>query len=274
MPGGEDGETAEGARPEDPVARFDTRLHRFFQFVFARFCRRHARALRVSRQGWPLVLPEGAPVVVFANHPSWWDGIAFMLLSTRALPSRRMFVPMDAEALGRYRFMARIGVFGVDQSSLRGALSFLRSAERVLADPGHALWINAPGQFQDSRARPVVIAAGVVRLAEIAPGAVFVPLALEYPFWSERKAEMLAGFGAPLRGADLAALPRPERARRMREALTATMDRLATDAISREPERFHTLLQGREGMGGFYDWWRRAVAALRGRRFDPRHAAE
>jgi DNA-binding FadR family transcriptional regulator len=54
-------------------------------------------------------------------------------------------------------------------------------------------------------------------------------------------------------------------------ALAATMDRLAEDAIARDPARFATLLQGREGMGGIYDIWRKARAALRGERFDPRH---
>ncbi len=273
MPGDADGKRAGEVQPEDPVALFDPRLHRFFQLVFARFCRRHARALRVARWGWPGAAPDGTPMVVFANHPSWWDGVAFMLLSTRALPSRRMFAPMDAEALGRYRFMRGIGVFGVEAATPRGALGFLRVAGGLLRNPAHALWMNAPGRFQDVRERPVAIAPGLVRLAEIAPAACFVPLALEYPFWSERKPEMLAAFGPPISGAALAALSRAERAGCLREALTATMDRLAADAVSRDPARFDVALQGREGMGGVYDLWRRAVAALRGRRFDPRHAA-
>ena len=270
MPGGADGGAARDGLAEDPAAAFSPRLHRFFQVVFARFCRRHTRALRLARWGRPDAA-AGAPLVVFANHPSWWDGMAFMVLSGRVLTSHRMFVPMEAEALRRYRFMGRLGVFGVDAATPRGALGFLRVAGQVLRDPAHALWMNAPGQFQDARERPVRIAPGLVRLAELAPHASFVPLALEYPFWSERKAEMLAAFGTPIPGAALAALARPDRAERLCDALTATMDRLAADALARDPGRFDTVLQGREGMGGIYDLWRRAVAALRGRRFDPRH---
>ena len=273
MPGEDATRRAAGAWPENPVERFDRRLHGFFQFIFARFCRKHVRALRVARWGWPAEDAEDAPLVVFANHPSWWDGMAFMLLSTRVLRSHRMFVPMDAEALGRYRFMRRIGVFGVDAATPRGALAFLRVAGEVLRGPRHALWMNAPGRFQDPRQRPVLVAPGLVRLAEIAPAARFVPLALEYPFWSERKPEMLAAFGPAISGVALAALPRPDRAGQLRDALTAAMDRLADDAQAREPERFDTVLQGREGMGGIYDLWRGAVATLRGQRFDPRHAA-
>jgi hypothetical protein len=49
------------------------------------------------------------------------------------------------------------------------------------------------------------------------------------------------------------------------------MERLAEDAIARDPSRFVTLHQGREGMGGIYELWRRLRAALRGERFDARH---
>ena len=37
---------------------------------------------------------------------------------------------------------------------------------------------------------PVPIAPGMTRLPEMAPDAHFVPLAIDYPFWTERKAEM------------------------------------------------------------------------------------
>jgi hypothetical protein len=135
------------------------------------------------------------------------------------------------------------------------------------------LWITAQGRFADARARPLALRPGVARLAEIAPGALFVPLALEYTFWNERGAEAFAAFGTGIAGADLAALPRPERLARLEADLTATLDRLSADVISREPERFRTFVSGRKGVGGVYDLWRRAAAQISGRRFDPAHRA-
>lgn len=260
--------TRDGA--EDPVARFDPRRVAFFHRVFTRFCRRHMRALRLARWGMPPA-PEGRPLVVFANHPGWWDGIAFMLLSQRLFPGRPVFIPMDAAALSRYAFMRRLGVFGVETGTARGAIHFLRVARQVLAAPDRMLWINAPGRFSDVRERPVPIAPGMARLPEIAPEAVFLPLALDYPFWTERRAEMLAAFGPPIEGSALAAMPREARAAALSSALAATMDRLAEDAIARDPARFVTLLRGQEGMGGVFQLWRRLGALLRGQRFDPRH---
>ncbi|MCQ4162301.1 lysophospholipid acyltransferase family protein [Roseomonas sp. GC11] len=253
---------------QDPLSTYSPRHMAFFEAMFAGFARRHMRALRLAAWGAPAAPP--GPLVVYANHPSWWDGVAFMLLSRRLFPGRRMVIPMEAAALARYGFMRRLGVFGVERESARGAVTFLRVAEGVLAQ-GEMLWMNAPGRFADARERPVPIAPGLTRLPELAEGATFLPLALEYPFWSERKAEMLAAFGPPLPGAALRAMPRGEREAALATALAATMDRLAVDAIARDPARFRVLEQGREGMGGIYDLWRRGRAALTGRRFDPRH---
>jgi 1-acyl-sn-glycerol-3-phosphate acyltransferase len=258
------------APTEDPVGRYDPRRMAFFHFIFARFFRKHMRAVRVAKWGMPGAY-GGRPLVVFANHPGWWDGVAFMLLSQALFVPRRMYIPMDKAALDRYPFMRRIGVFGIETGSPRGAIAFLKVAKDVLGVPDRMLWMNAPGRFADVRERPVPIAPGMTRLPEIAPDALFVPLALDYPFWTERKAEMLCAFGEPIEGQTLQAMDRDARAIALSEALGATMDRLAGDAIARDPVRFETLLRGREGMGGIFQTWRRIVAAARGQRYDPRH---
>ena len=98
-----------------------------------------------------------------------------------------------------------------------------------------------------------------------------MPLALEYAFWTERGAGAFAAFGPGATGAELAALPRPERLVRMEADLAALLDRLGADVISHEPGRFHALATGRKGVGGVYDLWRRIAAGFTGRRFEPAH---
>ncbi len=273
----EAGPEARARTPAVPeaVARYSPGRMAFFDFMFTRFFARHKRALRVPHWGLPdaeLTRPEaGVPLLVLANHPSWWDGVAFMLLSRRLFPGRRMFIPMEAAALDRYPFMKRLGVFGVEMGSSRGAVAFMRTAGGVLAGPSNMIWMNVPGRFADVRERPLPVAPGVARLPELAPGAVVLPLAIEYPFWTERAAEMLAAFGPPIPAATLLELDRESRARRIGEAIESTMDRLSGDAIARDPGRFHVVVQGQEGMGGVWHGWRRLRATLRGERFDPRH---
>jgi 1-acyl-sn-glycerol-3-phosphate acyltransferase len=256
--------------PACPLALRSPKMVRFFEVAFARRFARSMTALRLAQWGRPQ-LPEGRPLVVLASHAGWWDGVMFMLLHRRLMPGRPCFSPMDAAALRKYGFMRRLGVFGVEQRSPRGAAQFLRTAEAILAQPESMLWINAPGRFADPRERPLPLAPGVIRLPEIAPDAVFLPLAMEYPFWSEAHPEALAGFGPPIEARFLLAHDRDTRAALLSTALVQTMDRLAADAISRDPARFETLLDGRAGMGGLYGGWQYLRALLRGERPDTRH---
>ncbi len=57
------------------------------------------------------------------------------------------------------------------------------------------LWITAEGAFTDHRARPVALRPGLAHLARQVPGAVILPLALDYTFWNESRPEALLRFG-------------------------------------------------------------------------------
>lgn len=251
-----------------PVSR---PVWRFMTAWFERYLHRHLDALRLPLWGGP---PAGhpGPVVVYCNHPSWWDAAVILILGRRLFPERESRAPFDARMLAKYRIFERLGAFGVDIDSPRGAAQFMVAARAILAGPHRILWITAQGRFRDVRARPLDLRPGVARLPEIAPDALFVPMALEYAFWDERGAGAFAAFGPGLSGAELAALARPERLARMEAELTATLDRLGADVISREPGRFRAVVAGRKGVGGVYDLWRRAAARLRGRRFEAAHS--
>jgi 1-acyl-sn-glycerol-3-phosphate acyltransferase len=235
------------------------------------YFRRNFRAVRIARSGMPSA-PPGRPVIVFSNHPGWWDPAMFILLSRRLLPDRIGFGPMDAASLGRYGVLRKMGVFGIDPESRGGAGDFMRIGLRVLADSQAALWVTAEGAFTDARTRPVRLRPGVAHLARRVPNAVLMPLALEYPFWNERRPEALAYFGPPIEA-------RPQRSvgawtATLEEALTHTMDALAAASMARNPALFRELLRGRAGVGGVYDLWRRAAAFAARRPFDPSHEAE
>ncbi|MDR7038377.1 1-acyl-sn-glycerol-3-phosphate acyltransferase [Methylobacterium sp. BE186] len=248
-------------------------LWRFMVAYFDRFLRRHLNAVRLARWGRPDGAAHPGPIVVYCNHPAWWDAVTLILLGARLFPGRIHHAPFDADALERYAVFRRMGAFGVDLDSRRGAAQFLSASRAILGRPGRMLWITAQGRFADVRARPLGLRPGVARLPEIAPDALVLPLALEYAFWEERGAEAFAAFGTPIPAADLLALPRPARLARLEADLGATLDRLSADVIAREPGRFVGLVSGAKGVGGVYDSWRRLRALMAGRRFDAAHRA-
>ena len=210
----------------------------------------------------------GRPVIIYSNHPSWWDPALYILLCTLLFPGRRGYGPMDAKALGKYGLFERMGVFGITLDSPRGAARFLSTSLRVLSDPASILWITAEGEFTDPRRRPIQLRPGLAHLARRVPGAVILPLAIEYTFWNESKPEALARFGTPIEsgGGTVA-----EWTARLEAELTRTMDALTAESLQRDPALFGRLLRGQVGVGGIYDLWRRGRAVAAGRQFDPRH---
>ncbi|EKV28166.1 Acyltransferase domain protein [Caenispirillum salinarum AK4] len=258
--------------PPEVVRRRKPALVRFFGGVMTRQMRKAFHAVRIARDGRPR-LPPGRSVIVYLNHPSWWDPAFIMVLATHLFPDRPGFGPIDAEALERYRFMARIGLFGIERDSRRGAATFLRESRGVLARRDAMLWVTAEGHFTDARTRPVSLRPGIAHLAARVPNALLVPLAVEYPFWDERTPEALCRFGPPID--PRAASGRSVESWRavLEDALASQMDLLADAARSRDPARFDTLIGGTVGVGGVYDLWRRGRAWLGGRRFHAGHGA-
>ena len=95
---------------------------------------------------------------------------------------------------------------------------------------------------------------------ERASAGLVVPCVIEYPFWNERSPEVLVAFGEALRIADAPHRDAKEWNRVLADALEATQDRLAAAAKRRDPQAFTTVLSGRAGVGGVYDFIRRIGA--------------
>jgi 1-acyl-sn-glycerol-3-phosphate acyltransferase len=248
--------------PADPLAARSEVLFRAFGLYLRWYFWRHFQAVRLSRAGLPRI-PEGRPVIIVTNHPSWWDPALFILLTNSLLRDRIGFGPMDARMLGQYGVLRRMGVFGIDLASARGAAQFLAASLRILSEPRAALWITAEGHFTDPRTRPVRLRPGIAHLARRVPAAVLVPFALEYTFWNERKPEALGRFGPPIeagRHRDVAGWTAT-----LEAALTCEMDALAAESAARDRALFVPILRSAGGVGGVYDLWRRGRAMVQGR---------
>jgi len=254
----------------DDLPTISPRLYAGFTRYAAWFTRRNFHAVRLLRGAGPRV-PDDRPIIVYLNHPSWWDPMIAMVLVRAFFPQKQHFAPIDADALEKYRFFRRLGFFGVERGTRRGAAQFARVGRRVLREDDAVLWVTAQGHFTDPRVRPIDLRPGVAHLARRMGRGIILPLALEQPFWEERYPEALCAFGKPIDvaehgGRDVAAWQAL-----LTQRLENTMDDLAAAAMAQDQQRFELIDAGNVGVGGVYDLWRRIKAVLGGRRFDPRH---
>lgn len=246
---------------------------------FSQYCRgyihRHFHSLRVSRHGRP---PDacGLPLVVFSNHASWWDPLVGLVIKDAFFSKRQLFAPIDAAMLQRYRMFARLGFFGVEQQTRRGAVQFLRTAQAILQQPDCLLAVTPQGRFADARERPVRFQAGLGHLPARTQRAVFVPVATEFVFWEERLPEILVRFGEPVEVVSPYAAARPPEywTELFEHKMERAQDALSSEAQRRETANFECILRGNAGQGGIYDWWRACRTWLRGETFNLEHGAK
>jgi 1-acyl-sn-glycerol-3-phosphate acyltransferase len=264
-------------------ARWNWFFNGFRRYV-RRYVRKRFHAVRLSNTSHNIP-DDGSPLLIVLNHPGWWDPMICTILSD-LFPQYHHYAAIDAAMLQKYKTFSRLGFFGVDQTSLRGAGEFLRTGQEILGGANRALWVTAQGDFADVRQRPLNLRSGVGHLAARLKQGWVLPVAIEYAFWTESKPEALVRFGEPLKmSADLAegqtpGLPFPAPSARLNgkqfttrieAALTASLDLLNTETQARDPAKFATLLGGTTGVGGVYDAFRRSAAFLSGQKFDPSH---
>ncbi|MGI4757664.1 MAG: lysophospholipid acyltransferase family protein [Janthinobacterium lividum] len=240
-----------------------------FSMIGRRRLRKSFRAVRMMNVDGLRNL-SGGPVVIYLNHPSWWDPIVCAELARRLLPGRKHRAPISAASLKQYKFFRNMGMFPVEQDSPRGAVQFLRAATSVLAADG-VLWITAQGHFTDVRVRPTELKSGLGALLQRSENVTVIPLAVEYTFWNQRLPEVLLAVGTPMYVSSPKQKSAAEWTQLLQGHLEATQDRLQAASIGRDASAFTTLLQGRRGTAGPYGWWQRTRAQLRGEIYQPDH---
>ena len=243
-----------------------TGLLKGFSAYSRHYLRRHFHTIRILKDG----LPEKdvlRPIVVYLNHASWWDPLVCLFLARRFFADRRSFAPIDEAALQQYGFFKQLGFYGIERKSARGATIFLRTTCELLGCSQNMVWLTPQGRFADVRQRPLRFRRGIGSLGARMESVVFVPLAIEYTFWTEPQPEILLSFGR-------SAVPEnaPRRSSRawaefFGAALEETQDDLAAQSSRRDPAEWIVLDRGRSGIHAIYDAWRRLQSRLLGGSF-------
>lgn len=259
-------------KPSGRVVKPSRRLLALFHLYLRWYLGRHFHGLRIANgDRFPREVP--GPLIVYLNHPSWWDPLTCIMVSRRFLPQADHYAPMDEAALSRYGFFAKLGLFPVEIDTPRGAMQFLRSATEVLSAPNSVLWLTPQGKFADARVDPLVFKDGLASLLHRLPSATLLPLAIEYVYWDERLPEILVnpgnliriGRGDKLENADINAT--------LTAALSSAQQELAPLAIARTATNFEAILDGGAGVGVFYDLWQRLRSGARGQRYEAEHGS-
>ncbi|NNF57866.1 MAG: acyltransferase [Rhodothermaceae bacterium] len=194
-------------------------------------------------------LPDG-PLVVYANHHSFYDGYLFWLLVRHTL-RRPLVIWMEEWDLAP--LFGPIGVLPFPaEDALRRTTTIRETARRLAADPRTVLLLFPEGDLRPPDQGLGAFRADLDRLARVLPEAVrWQPLGIHLTWWGEDRPTALLSTSPPHDAPD------GKEADRLRAALDAT--RAVSPAVLQE-NRARLLLDGQPSVHERWDL--RALAPL------------
>lgn len=170
----------------------------WFEKIFAVYSRnlieRRFHAFRVSGLNQLREKNSSLPLLIYANHSSWWDGLAAFEISRRA--ALNAFVMMEEKHLKRLFLFRKLGAFSVDREKPRRAIESLNYAAGTLSkNPASAVWIFPQGKILPNDARPILFYNGMSKIIEKTVCVQVVPVAFKYEFLNEFKPEIFVEIG-------------------------------------------------------------------------------
>lgn len=216
----------------------------WFERLFAIYNRnliaRRFEGLRVAGLEYLRGREQGTPLVLYANHSSWWDGlVAFQVGRACGLEQYAM---MEERQLREYPFHRRLGAFGVVRESAREAVRSIEYAGGLLKETSRTLWIFPQGETLPNDARPLELYTGAARIVERVGVADTAPVAIRYEFLEDYRPEALVRVGAPGRVRVEAGLSAKQLTGIFTERLTHALDKLRNDIIAGDLDGYEEIV--------------------------------
>jgi 1-acyl-sn-glycerol-3-phosphate acyltransferase len=225
----------------------DPRFARFFGWYNRRLVRRSFAAIRMEATSLDAARSldtDDRPLIMVINHVGWWDPLIMLELRRLLWPSRQPLAPMDAQQLQRFRFMRKLGIFGIDPDDPASLPLMIDYVSGVFqSTPRASCCITPQGRFTDVR-EPIRLRPGAAALAAHEPQARVGALAIEYAFWQDRHPEVLLRY-TDITPPETRSTPAWHRA--LTRAMRANAEALAGRVMARDPGAMVDLLGGNSG---------------------------
>lgn len=148
-----------------------------FELAFRPWMRRRLDGVHVRGAGNAAWVPA-MPLLLVANHVSWWDGFLLREVHRRVRPGAPLHVVMSARELRRHPYLGLLGAVPLERTRVGPRRLLDALAARVDAHPEAVLGYFPQGRLWPSHRRPLEFSRGAAWLAgRLSPLAV-VPVGL------------------------------------------------------------------------------------------------
>ena len=209
--------------------------------------------LKGSKHGTPV--RENVPLVLYANHPAWWDAVLPVILSNQVF-RHDAYALMEEKQMRQYGFFRRIGCFSVIREQPREAVKSLRFAAELLKHRSRVLWIFPQGMLTSVEKRPLHFYNGTAHLLRALGDVTVVPVAFRYEFIDKERPEVFIAFGKPWHIRNEERVEIGMTTDILQQLLEYEMDVQREDVMEREFEEYDTILTGTRSVNERWDAFR------------------
>ena len=197
------------------------------------------------------------PIIMFAPHSNWWDGIVGYHITNRIFNKE---IRLMVEELNRFPLLKRSGAFSVNKKSPQASMDALKYSIEQVGDLNNILYIFPQGIIMPPNARPIELRSGLAYIAEKAAqkyGKVgLMPVAVNYFFLRDNRPEVLVEMGDIIK-LESGKYDRKELTKFLGNTLESLCDKQMYDISKAHFEGYETLFQQR------LKWYRRIEQRLK-----------
>ncbi|MCD9188018.1 MAG: lysophospholipid acyltransferase family protein [Pyrinomonadaceae bacterium] len=171
---------------------------RWFNELFAVYNRnllkRRFNSLQISNSSIFETLDRNIPLIIYANHSSWFDGIVAYQISRHF--KLDFYVMMEEKQLKDLPLFQKLGAFSVVREKPREAIESLNYSARILTENANrVLWIFPQGEILPNDTRPLNFYNGISKIIEKLDKCHTLAIAMRYEFLGNFKPEIFVSLG-------------------------------------------------------------------------------
>ena len=141
-------------------ARHHFLIYPFFRFYAGWIIHRHFGLVELKNE----FDDRDLPVLLLANHVSWWDGFFAMYLNVKILRRKFHFMMLE-EQLKKFSFFNKTGGFSIRKKS-RGVIESINYTAELLRDQGNMVLLFPQGKIESIYKTSFQFESGIGRIVE------------------------------------------------------------------------------------------------------------
>lgn len=139
-------------------------------------------------------LDRNVPLIVYANHSGWFDGIVAYQISRHF--KLDFYVMMEEKQLRDLPLFLKLGAFSVVREKPREAIASINYSVKILKENAdRALWIFPQGEILPNDTRPLIFYNGISKIVEKLEKPNTLAVAIRYEFLGNFKPEIFVSLG-------------------------------------------------------------------------------